>query len=186
MVETASSARLLDQNRIGGRHLGAKIDRSKALCDLASDVLQARRSRTRIFGEDACLFGEPAWDILLDLYVQPATRPVSVSSACIASGVPDTTALRWLDQLKRRDLIRRFADPNDRRRHFVSLAPRGHSLVEAWLHTRIAIAQRGSATHLPEQPEDEVEWLRFYRSLNEAQLNVVQSFLHLLAPQSVK
>ncbi|GAA4221638.1 hypothetical protein GCM10022253_28150 [Sphingomonas endophytica] len=186
MVETASSAELLDRDRIGGRHPVAEANRPKALSDLASDVLRARRSRARIFGEDACLFGEPAWDILLDLYVQPATRPVSVSSACIASGVPGTTALRWLDQLKRRDLVRRFADPADRRRNFVALAPRGHSLVEAWLRTRIAIAQTEPVTQIPTRPTDEVEWLRFYRTLNEAQLSVVQSFLYLLDKQGAK
>ncbi|MBB6503189.1 DNA-binding MarR family transcriptional regulator [Sphingomonas endophytica] len=168
------------------RHLEPGPHRPKALFDLASDVLNARRRRITIFGEDACLLGEPAWDILLDLYVHPATKPVSISSACIASGVPGTTALRWIDHLRRRGLVRRFADPTDKRRNFVALAPRGQLLVEEWLHARIAIAQTKGVTPQPAQPMDEVEWLRFYRSLNEMQMGVVRSFLHLLGSQSVK
>ena len=38
------------------------------------------------------LFGEPAWDILLDLYIANVeNKPVSVSSACIGSAAPPTT-----------------------------------------------------------------------------------------------
>jgi hypothetical protein len=43
--------------------------------------------RARYFKRE--LFKDPAWDILLDLYVARADgRGISVSSACIASGAP--------------------------------------------------------------------------------------------------
>ncbi len=70
------------------------------------------------------LFGEPAWDILLDLLrAEVAERRVSVSSVCLASGVPQTTALRYLKQMTARGMIVRCADPRDHRRVFVELAP---------------------------------------------------------------
>ena len=84
--------------------------------------LKARRLRQRFFDNE--LFGEPAWDILLDLYVTEsrANRP-SVSEMCIAASVPATTALRYLDALARREMIIREPDPTDRRRVLIHLSP---------------------------------------------------------------
>lgn len=55
-------------------------------------IIRARRARDDVFGKD--LFADPAWDILLDLAIARAeNKQVSVTSLCIASGVPATTAL---------------------------------------------------------------------------------------------
>lgn len=96
--------------------------------------LLMRRKRNDIFGED--LFADPAWDMMLDLYVATKVRrPISVSSCCIASGVPPTTALRWLSELERRDLVRRIDDELDKRRSFVVLTPQAIDMIEAtWQH----------------------------------------------------
>lgn len=84
-----------------------------------------RRRRAAIFGNPE-LFGEPAWDILLDLYIAHGERkPVSVSSACIGSAAPPTTGLRWLGVLTEHDLILREHDPNDQRRVLVRLTEKG-------------------------------------------------------------
>lgn len=62
-------------------------------------------------------FAEPAWDLLLDLYYRTCRKEqVSVSNACMASGVPSATALRWIDILVEGGLIVREADAADRRR----------------------------------------------------------------------
>lgn len=62
-------------------------------------------------------FAEPAWDLLLDLYYRTCRKErVSVSNACIASGVPSATALRWIDILVDSGLVVREADIADRRR----------------------------------------------------------------------
>ena len=47
---------------------------------------------------------------------------VSVTSLCIASGVPPTTALRWISQLTDAGLFRRVEDDTDRRRAFIQLS----------------------------------------------------------------
>ena len=63
-------------------------------------IYAGRRARTAIFGADAELFGEPAWDILLDAAIMEGQgRSVSVTSACLAADVPPTTALRYLSAL---------------------------------------------------------------------------------------
>ena len=47
---------------------------------------------------------------------------VSVTSLCIASGVPPTTALRWIGQMTEAGLLERVEDDSDRRRAFIQLA----------------------------------------------------------------
>ena len=92
-------------------------------------ILKLRRSRQEIFGDP--LFGEPAWDMLLELYsANLQGRQESVSSLCIASGVPSTTALRWINTLEEEEWIERQADPSDGRRSFLSLTPKGLAAMD--------------------------------------------------------
>lgn len=65
---------------------------------------------------------DPRWAILLDLYVSGAAgRSVSVGDACVASGVPTTTALRYLSKLIAEGRILRIDDHLDRRRAHMRL-----------------------------------------------------------------
>lgn len=92
--------------------------------ELAELIVGARTVRNRLFGSK--LFGEPAWDILLDLYVTHGKgQSISVSSASLAGGTPATTGLRWLSTLDREGFIERRGDDIDQRRQFVSLSDHG-------------------------------------------------------------
>lgn len=84
-------------------------------------ALRARRSRAAYF--DGSLFADPAWDMMLDLLAaQQEQRSVCVSSLCLASGVPQTTALRWIGLLVARGVFVRRADARDGRRVFLALS----------------------------------------------------------------
>jgi hypothetical protein len=86
-------------------------------------ILRQRQQRARFFDGD--LFADPAWDILLDLTAARAEhKRVSVTSLCIASGVPPTTALRWIGQMTEAGLLERIEDDTDRRRAFIVLTDR--------------------------------------------------------------
>lgn len=88
---------------------------------LVRRILRQRQLRARFF--DAELFADPAWDMLLDLTASRAEHErVSVTSLCIASGVPCTTALRWISQMTRAGLLQRVEDDSDRRRAFITLS----------------------------------------------------------------
>lgn len=92
---------------------------------LARKTYAMRRKRAAIFG-NADLFGEPAWDIMLDLFIAHGDgKQVSVSSACIGSAAPATTGLRWLAVLADEGLILRESDPQDQRRVLVQLSDAG-------------------------------------------------------------
>nr|WP_298927687.1 winged helix DNA-binding protein [uncultured Erythrobacter sp.] len=108
--------------------------------ELARDLYVARRKRESIFG-DGELFGEPAWDILLDLYVAYVERKkVSVSSACIGSAAPSTTGLRWLGILSEQELVTREHDPEDQRRVLVRLSEKGLKAMDTYFASAAATA----------------------------------------------
>lgn len=99
--------------------------------ELARCFVRSRRQRDRFF--DKGLFADPAWDMLLDLYMSEITQQrVSVSSLCIASNVPNTTALRWIQTLECKGLLERTKDPLDARRYFVSLSECGRCAMDEY------------------------------------------------------
>ena len=86
-------------------------------------IIRQRQLRSRFF--DGELFADPAWDMLLDLTAARAEhKRVSVTSLCIASGVPPTTALRWIALMTEAGMLDRVEDETDRRRAFIALADR--------------------------------------------------------------
>ncbi|MEM6909753.1 MAG: winged helix DNA-binding protein [Pseudomonadota bacterium] len=111
--------------------------------EMAREAYTTRRQRTAIFG-NVELFGEPAWDILLDLYIAHVeNKAVSVSSACIGSASPPTTGLRWLGVLAEHDLVLREHDPEDQRRVLVRLTDRGLDAMDTYF---AHAAQRAACT----------------------------------------
>ncbi len=95
------------------------------------DLLRARRLREEILPGD--LFADPAWDMLLDLLAARLEQErVSVSSLCIASAVPPTTALRWIRTLTDKGFVHRQADPHDGRRVFIALTEETADALTRW------------------------------------------------------
>lgn len=98
-------------------------------------ALQERRSRSI----NAHLFADPAWEMLLDLFVaEREGRRVCVSSLCLAARVPASTAHRWVQTLARAGAITRREDPLDRRRIYVDLASGMGEMLQAELLTHYA------------------------------------------------
>lgn len=112
--------------------------------DIVRDYLRARRGRTQLLPAE--LFAEPAWDILLDLYVSHIEgRCVSVASACDAAAVSPATALRWLDRLVVLGLVQRAGNLDDQRQSFVDLSPTALEAIERWVEDFLLAARRGGA-----------------------------------------
>lgn len=92
-------------------------------------IQSVRQRRARLFGAE--LFADPAWDMLLELFLRDLRqRPISVAGLCIASRVPATTAQRWMDKLESEGWLRRSADPSDRGRLLICLTDGGRSRME--------------------------------------------------------
>lgn len=83
-------------------------------------IVRSRQKRGDFL--DTELFADPAWDILLDLTAAKLQgEVVPVSSACAASNVPMTTALRYIRHLVDAGLVRRWKDQTDARRFLLEL-----------------------------------------------------------------
>jgi DNA-binding MarR family transcriptional regulator len=96
---------------------------SDQLNDFVSRSIHARRLRNRHFPES--LFGEPAWDILLELLrAGSEEREVTIPELCEAVGVPGSIALRWLNTLANEGLIVRRCDPRNPMTDIVELEPK--------------------------------------------------------------
>ena len=99
------------------------------LAILAERMLEERRQRSSI-GIDE-LLGEPAWDILLFLYLEgyEAAEPLS-KAAFHAAGVPQTSGLRYLSALEKAGLIDRLREG---RCTMLRLSGKGRQRMEEYL-----------------------------------------------------
>lgn len=132
--ELARKLRDVSYNEKGGSPTTASSNAhpTAELVSLAEEELRRRRIRYRHLPQH--LFGEAGWTMLLDLFVsQYRGRNIATTSACFASDVPSTTALRWLDVLERFELVERWAAENDKRVKYVSLTNDGDAAIRAIL-----------------------------------------------------
>lgn len=94
--------------------------------------LKARRDREWQFPRG--LFSDPAWDILLDLYVAKSeARQVTIWDACQAASVPKTSGMRWLRILESRHLVEREGDVDDQKNATVTLTRDAIAGMNRWL-----------------------------------------------------
>ncbi len=109
-------------------------DRAFSPLQRALRIYQARRSRRALFAPDSDIFGEPAWDILLDLFIAHERRQsICLSDASLGAGVPLSTAQRWVKHLLNRGLLVRHNDGRDSRRVLVSLSDHAVKLMRDYL-----------------------------------------------------
>jgi hypothetical protein len=105
-----------------------------ALIDRAKGLYRARQRRNAIFAGFEHLFGEPAWDMLLELYIAWLDgRVIGVTHATVASGATPTTGLRYMALLERAGLLARWADPDDRRCTLLLLTDRGGEIMTRYV-----------------------------------------------------
>lgn len=106
-------------------------------------LIRERKMREKFFAD--ARFGEPAWDILLDLTLAwLEDHNVATSSVAIASGVPMSTAMRWVGEMVEAGLIDRWSDPNDGRRNFVQISRLSQTAMREYL-TAVRSAEQHQA-----------------------------------------
>lgn len=88
--------------------------------------------RQRLFGRE--LFPDPAWNILLELFVAGEQgRDVTIKCACAAAGVPQSTALRHIAHLTEIRLITRHQNLSDARSAYLELTERARTRMVEFL-----------------------------------------------------
>lgn len=142
VAETSATARHISALSSEAQRIADALARLAAQADdveptpitaaLVRRLIRLRRDRDRHFPAE--IFADPAWDMLLDLTAARLEQmDVPVSSLCVASAVPTTTALRWIRSLIEAGLLVRRTDPIDARRAFITLSDQAHQAMLGWL-----------------------------------------------------
>ena len=116
----------VDPDRFGLRETQPG-DESGRLLARARQILAHRRKRIELFGKE--LFGEPAWEMLLLLYIAQSTQRFTIGQLARASGAPPSTGARWIDHLEEQELVEKDPHPTDGRTAFVKLSKRGQEAL---------------------------------------------------------
>jgi hypothetical protein len=118
-------------DELGSTSRGGQVSRDD-LVKLARTVVELRRTRSHVF--PPVIFGEPAWDMLLALFLRASSNEgETVSNLSMSSGTPATTALRWIDYLEREGYVSRRSCRTDRRLVFVDLTDKADDAIRAYL-----------------------------------------------------
>lgn len=108
------------------------VSEQDQLAAIARSEFHNRRRRDSLIRHD--LFAEPAWDMLLDLYIQHHRgQPVAVDRLCAVAATAGTTALRWLGLLIEKELVIRSSSAGEDGAVRVALSDRGVSEMERYL-----------------------------------------------------
>lgn len=100
---------------------------------IVRDEIEISRLRNEYLHKDFENSSAP-WNILLDLYENHLLeKNVSITSACIASMCPPTTALRWVVTLEQHGYVSRMPDSSDGRRFHLYLTDLGMKVVQRYL-----------------------------------------------------
>lgn len=104
----------------------------ETLVSRARIVLHNRRARARHFKRT--LFGEPAWEVLLALYIaEDSGARQTLGRLADQTETPLSTVIRWIDFLEIDRLVERVPHPNDKRVVFVRMLEKGRMAMDRYL-----------------------------------------------------
>lgn len=105
---------------------------SAELAGIVAGLIRSRQKRGAIFSRG--LFSDPAWDILLVLFLAELRQHrIVLTQVARATSTPMSTTLRWTETLQQKGWVQRRPDPTDRRRFFVELSTHGSAAMREWL-----------------------------------------------------
>lgn len=111
----ATISRVLEDLDSNSRHQPRSYESldNSTLAAIARRMIVKRRLRDRLLDIPE-LFGEPAWDMMLELFAAYIDgRPLSPTSACVSSSVSVQTGLRYLKALEDKGLVECVPDLAD-------------------------------------------------------------------------
>lgn len=103
----------------------------------AKQLLRLKQARRQVLAETG--EADPAWDLLVALYVAKDNKMGSTILGETAMIAP-TTTLRWLVELEKQGLVSRRVNRRDRRVVLVSLTDKGKRAVGATFEAAIGAA----------------------------------------------
>ena len=108
------------------------------LLKAARSIVEMQALRRQFF--PAAMFGEPAWDILLALYLASARADRTVDRLAQHSGAPLSTAIRWLNYLEAEGLVMLDTNVHEPAQRQVHLTDKANRSLRAFLSQNIHCA----------------------------------------------
>ena len=102
------------------------IDRAQFI-RLARIILDQRQERVAVLPQE--MFGEPAWDMLLELYALGDDSKTDLCNLSGRCGSPRSTAARWIDYLEDQQLLTREFDQG---REFAQLTCKARRILDSY------------------------------------------------------
>jgi len=100
----------------------------------ADTIYRQRRRRAECFPIAVDLFQDPAWDILLHLFIaHERGLEESIGSAAIASGVHPRVGQRWVKALESADMVETRPHPNSPNLAFVRVTQSAVEMMRCFL-----------------------------------------------------
>lgn len=98
----------------------------------AKKHLRDRQLRKQYFSR--AIFGEPAWDALIVLYISEFSgRQLTVGRLVDWIEAPLSTTQRWIAYLQKERLVTKESHPADKRMAYVRLLDKGRTILEEYL-----------------------------------------------------
>lgn len=115
----------------------AKPEEPAGMTDPEALVAKARRHlRDRELRKQflsRATFGEPAWEMLLVLYIQQfSDKRLTIGRLADLVDTPLSTAQRWIAYLQKERLIDKEGHPADRRMAYVTLLDKGRAVLDEY------------------------------------------------------
>ena len=119
-------AQSLAQLAVGGpgaaEGANSNTDELEVAEESVARVIRARTERALYIPTE--LFADPAWDMMLHLLHSEIThRRTSIGNVCLASGLPERVALRWLNTMAEHGLVQVRPAPDEPGSGSVELVP---------------------------------------------------------------
>lgn len=87
----------------------------------AENLLKWSRLKAQYLNLGTGLFSDSCWDMCLDIYIcDLKDERITVSSVAHSSGIPMTTAMRYINVMSEEGLLEKTPNPSDNRMIFVS------------------------------------------------------------------
>ena len=91
------------------------------LINRAKSLLQWSRFKAQTLNLGSGLFSDSCWDMCLDIYIcDLKDEKITISSIAHSSGIPMTTAMRYINVMTEEGLLEKSSNPSDNRMVFIS------------------------------------------------------------------
>ncbi len=100
----------------------------------AEELLRWSRFKANTLGLNSGLFADSCWNMCLDVYIcDLKEEKITVSSIAHSSGIPMTTAMRYINVMAEDGLLEKSPNPMDNRMVFIATTISGKDKISAIL-----------------------------------------------------